>query len=77
MEAFKEKYMPRSMTNAKRLEFENLKQKGEMTVAEYDAEFTNLAEYAPYLISNDEMKAHRFEDGLKPEVRKIIRPLIL
>ena len=57
LEVFRDKYMPRAMTNAKRLEFENLKQRGAMTVAEYDVELTNLAEYAPYLISNDELKA--------------------
>ena len=48
---FKEKYMPRSMTNAKLLEFEILKQRGATTVAEYEAEFTNLTEYAPYIIA--------------------------
>ena len=69
--------MPRAMTNVKRLEFENLKQRGTMSVAEYDAEFTNLSEYAPYIVSNYEIKARRFEDGLKPEVRKVIRPLML
>ena len=61
LEIFREKFMPRAMQNAKRMEFENLKQRGLTTVAEYEADFTNLAVYAPYLVANDEMKARKFE----------------
>ena len=57
--------------------FENLKQRGVTTVAEYEADFTNLAVYAPYLVANDEMKARKFEEGLKHEIRKIVRPFQL
>ena len=46
-----------------------------MTVADYEGLFTNLAEYAPYLVATDEMRAHRFEDGLRHEIRTIIWPL--
>ena len=47
---FKEKYMPRALQNAKCVEFERLKQTGGMTIAEYEATFTNLSEYAPHLL---------------------------
>ena len=46
-------------------------------MAEYEADFTNLAVYAPYLVANDEMKERKFEEGLKYEIRKIVRPFQL
>ena len=73
---FREKYVPRAVQNAKCSEFEQLKQLG-MTVADYEGSFTNLAEYAPHLVATDEMRARRFEDGLRHEIRRAIRPLVL
>ncbi|GFY97792.1 hypothetical protein Acr_12g0003330 [Actinidia rufa] len=62
--------------NAKCAEFEHLKQTGR-PIAEYEAAFTNLEEYAPHLVATDEMRARRFEDGLRYEIKKVIRPLLL
>ncbi|GFZ15864.1 hypothetical protein Acr_25g0002730 [Actinidia rufa] len=73
---FKEKYVPRALQNAKCAEFEHLKQIGK-PIAEYEAAFTNLAEYAPHLVATDEMRARRFEDGLRYEIKRVIRPLVL
>ncbi|GFZ11673.1 hypothetical protein Acr_23g0000580 [Actinidia rufa] len=54
-----------------------LKQLG-MTIEDYEGSFTNLAEYAPHLVETDEMRAQRFEEGLRHEIRRaIIRPLVL
>ncbi|GFY89058.1 hypothetical protein Acr_06g0009980 [Actinidia rufa] len=47
------------------------------TIAEYEAAFTNLAEYAPHLVATDEMRARRLEDGLRYEIKRVIRPLVL
>ncbi|GFZ17645.1 hypothetical protein Acr_26g0009150 [Actinidia rufa] len=73
---FREKYVPRALQNAKCVEFEHLKQTGK-TIADYEAAFTNLAEYAPHLVATDEMRARRFEDGLRYEIKRVIRPLVL
>ncbi|XP_057502685.1 uncharacterized protein LOC130786392 [Actinidia eriantha] len=73
---FREKYVPRALQNAKCAEFEQLKQTGK-PIAEYEAAFTNLAEYAPHLVATDEMRARRFEDGLRYEIKRVIRPLVL
>ncbi|GFZ17079.1 hypothetical protein Acr_26g0003490 [Actinidia rufa] len=73
---FREKYVPRALQNAKCAEFEHLKQTGK-TIADYEAAFTNLAEYAPHLVATDEMRARRFEDGLRYEIKRVIRPLVL
>ncbi|GFZ21098.1 hypothetical protein Acr_29g0002600 [Actinidia rufa] len=71
-----EKYVPRALQNAKCAEFEHLKQTGK-TITDYEAAFTNLAEYAPHLVAIDEMRARRFEDGLRYEIKRVIRPLVL
>ncbi|GFZ15844.1 hypothetical protein Acr_25g0002530 [Actinidia rufa] len=68
---FREKFVPRAVQNAKCSEFEHLKQLG-TTIADYEGSFTNLAEYAPHLVATDEMRARRFEDGLRHEIMKMI-----
>ncbi|GFY97649.1 hypothetical protein Acr_12g0001900 [Actinidia rufa] len=73
---FREKFVPRAVQNAKCSEFEHLKQLG-TTIADYEGSFTNLAEYAPHLVATDEMRARRFEDGLRHEIKRVIRPLVL
>ena len=47
------------------------------TVADYEGSFTSLAEYAPHVVAIDEIRARRFEVGLRYEIRRATRPLIL
>ena len=44
---------------------------------EYEETFTNLANYAPHLFSTYKMRARQFKDGLKYEIKRVIRPLVL
>ncbi|XP_009791491.2 uncharacterized protein [Nicotiana sylvestris] len=46
-----------------RCQFEQLRQ-GSMTVTEYEAKFTDLASYAPFLVADEHEKVRRFVDGL-------------
>ncbi|XP_028053206.1 uncharacterized protein LOC114257627, partial [Camellia sinensis] len=48
-------------------EFQELKQ-GRMSVAEYEAKFTELARFAPHIVDTDYKKARKFEGGLDLEV---------
>ncbi|XP_028109695.1 uncharacterized protein LOC114308327 [Camellia sinensis] len=48
-------------------EFQELKQ-GRMSVAEYEAKFTELARFAPYMVDTDYKKARKFEGGLDLDV---------
>ncbi|GFZ17217.1 hypothetical protein Acr_26g0004870 [Actinidia rufa] len=73
---FREKFVPMAIQNAKCSEFEHLKQL-RTTIADYEGSFTNLAEYAPHLVATDEMQARIFEDGLRHEIKRVIRPLVL
>ena len=42
---------------------------GVHTVAQYEAEFTSLARFAPGMISTEATKAAKFQKGLRVEIR--------
>lgn len=60
----------------KALDFLQLVQ-GSMTVAQYEAKFTSLSRYAPYLISTEPAKAKKFENGLRMNIRSQVSILKL
>ncbi|XP_038983663.1 uncharacterized protein LOC120111173 [Phoenix dactylifera] len=45
-----------------------------MTVAEYEAKFTELAKFVPKLVEDEQDRVHKFEMGLKTEIRKQVVP---
>ena len=51
-----------------RREFHNLKQR-QMSVTEYQMEFTRLSKYAPEMLVTEEEKCRKFEDGLNDFIR--------
>ncbi|GMH29084.1 hypothetical protein Nepgr_030927 [Nepenthes gracilis] len=55
-------------------EFLRLRQ-GTCSMAEYDAKFTELSRYAPYMVEDQEQKARRFFQGLRDDIRR--HPLTL
>ena len=57
---FKLKYMPPIYREKKKLEFLELKQ-NELSVAEYEQQFTRLSRYAPEEVATDELKRNKFE----------------
>ncbi|XP_038975746.1 uncharacterized protein LOC120106766 [Phoenix dactylifera] len=67
--AFYSKYFPSSRLRELEREFLNLSQ-GTMTVDEYEAEFDRLAQFAPTLVIDAESRMRRFEEGLKPHLRR-------
>ena len=76
LEAFYEKYFLDSVRDKKELEFQQLKQR-DLTVGQYEAKFTKLARFAPYLIEEDSKKAKKFLCGLCPPIRSKLVPLLL
>ncbi|KAF7142862.1 hypothetical protein RHSIM_Rhsim05G0135900 [Rhododendron simsii] len=52
---------------------EGLLEGNNMTVSEYDKAFTDLSQFAPHMVSTDNLKARRFEEGLKDVLRKPIK----
>ncbi|KAL2240784.1 UNVERIFIED_CONTAM: Transposon Tf2-12 polyprotein [Sesamum indicum] len=67
---FDDKYRPKMYRDKKRMEFLNLVQGDDQTVAEYELRFAALAKYAPEAIEMQEDRCYRFEQGLRPEIRK-------
>ncbi|XP_070001892.1 uncharacterized protein [Nicotiana sylvestris] len=61
-------YVPQSLKDAWRAEFEHLRQ-GTMTVSEYDIRFSDLATHAPALVSTGRERVYRFTEGLIPSIR--------
>ena len=57
-------------------EFVHLEQR-DLTVAQYEAKFTELSRFAPQLIATEEEKALKFQDGLKPYLNNKISILKL
>ncbi|XP_028087931.1 uncharacterized protein LOC114288612 [Camellia sinensis] len=66
-EIFYEKYFLQCIWDRNVSEFEQLKQ-GDMTVAEYETKFTELARYAPCMVDTDYKKARKFEGKLTVKV---------
>ncbi|XP_028071743.1 uncharacterized protein LOC114274072 [Camellia sinensis] len=67
LELFYDKYFPQSMRDKKVTEFETLRQ-GNKTIAEYEAQFAELARFAPHMVDTDYKKVCKFEGGLQSAI---------
>ena len=70
---YREKYTPKVYQREKIQEFIELKQNN-MTVAEYGLKFTQLSVYAANLVSTEEEKCQKFEEGLHYDIRNKLTP---
>ena len=61
LDELKNHYVGRIYLSNIRPEFHNLKQR-QMSVTEYQREFTRLSKYAPEILVSEEEKCRRFED---------------
>ena len=68
LDEFKKHYVGRIYLRNMRREFHNLKQR-QMSVTEYQREFTWLSKYAPEILVSEEEKCRRFEDDLNDHIR--------
>ena len=68
LDEFKKHYVGRIYLANMRREFHNLRQR-QMSVTEYQREFTRLSKYAPEILVSKEEKCRRFEDGLNDLIR--------
>ena len=68
LDEFKKQYVGRIYLNNMRREFHNLRQR-QMSVTEYQREFTRMSKYAPEILVSEEEKCCRFEDGLNDHIR--------
>lgn len=75
-ELFLEKYFPDYMQGQMEIKFLELKQ-GNMTVAEYEARFSELSRFVPHFVDTELKRARRFQYGLKPWLQKKVKPFEL
>ena len=68
LDEFKKQYVGRVYLNNMRREFQNLKQR-QMSVTEYQREFTRLSKYSPEILVSEEERCRKFEDGLNDHIR--------
>ena len=68
---FYEKYFPETVQDQKAADFMSLVQ-GNMTVSQYEANFTELSRFAPHVVITDVLKAKKFECGLRLNIRSRI-----
>ena len=64
---FRKQYVGHIYLSNMRREFHNFKQR-QMSVIEYQREFTRLSKYAPQMLVTEEEKCPKFEDGLNDHI---------
>ena len=65
------KFITDAYREAKYKQFMNLKQRN-LTVAEYEKEFSHLSKYAPEPILTKAFRSRQFEDGLNESIKRYI-----
>ncbi|XP_028090324.1 uncharacterized protein LOC114290592 [Camellia sinensis] len=76
LEIFYEKYFPQCVRDRKAAQFMELKQ-GNKSITEDEAQFTELARFAPHMVYTDYKKARQFEGGLRDPILDKINVLKL
>ena len=76
LERFLAHYVPDSERTRRASEFMHLVQ-GKMTVEEYDAKFRSLSRFVPWIRTNPQERARKFQEGLKFSIRRGLTPFML
>ena len=71
LDEFKKHYVGRIYLANMRREFHNLRQR-QMSVTEYQREFTRLSKYAPEILVSEEEKCRRFKDDLNDHIQAYV-----
>jgi len=70
---FYERFFPTTAQKEMEEQFIRLQQRNR-SVDEYAAEFLRLSRFAPYMVSDEEKRASRFQQGLKMDVQMFLIP---
>ncbi|BBH02493.1 hypothetical protein Prudu_013073 [Prunus dulcis] len=68
---FFDQFYPHSYKNEKKSEFLHLRQ-GSMSVLEYEHKFNELSRFAPELVTTEEDRCTRFEEGLWLDIQAVV-----
>ena len=73
---FKAKYVSDLYQETKWKKFLNLKQRN-LSVAEYEKEFSHLSKYAPKSVLTEEFRCRQFKDGLHESIKRYLAPVTI
>ena len=73
VQEFREKYVINMYRDSKWKQFLNLKQRN-LSVAEYEKEFSHLSKYASELVLTEAFQCRQFEDGLHDSIKRYLEP---
>ena len=74
VQEFRAKYVTNMYTDSKWKHFLNLKQRN-LSMAEYEKEFSHLNKYAPKLVLTKAFRCRQFEDGLHDSIKRYLAPM--
>ena len=74
VQEFRAKYVTDTYRDSKWKQFLNLKQRN-LSVAEYEKEFSHLSKYAPKLVLTEAFRCRQFEDGLHDSIKRYLAPM--
>ena len=74
VQEFREKYVTEMYRESKWKQFLNLKQMN-LSVPEYEKEFSHLSKYASELVLTEAFRCRQFEDGLHDSIKRYLAPM--
>ena len=74
VQEFRVKYVTEMYRESKWKQFLNLKQMN-LSVVEYEKEFSHLSKYASELVLTEAFRCRKFEDGLHDSIKRYMAPM--
>ena len=74
IQEFRAKYVTDMYRESKWKQFLNMKQRN-LSVAEYEKEFSHLIKYAPEAVLIEAFRCRQFEDGLHDSIKRYLAPV--
>ena len=74
VQEFRSKYVTDMYRESKWKQFLNMKQRN-LSVAEYEKEFSRLSKYAPEAVLTEAFRCRQFEDGLHDSIKRYLAPV--
>ena len=74
VQEFRAKYVTDMYRESKWKQFLNIKQRN-LSVAEYEKEFSHLSKYAPEVVLTEAFRCRQYEDGLHDSIKRYLAPV--
>ena len=74
VQEFRANYVTNMYRESKWKQFLNMKQRN-LSMAEYEKEFSHLSKYAPESVLTEAFRCRQFEDGLHDTIKRYLKPV--